>query len=318
MFQVSAIMTKPAIKSVISTSAQQLLRNYERHLSEVLDLRSATIRNYVSDLRGFMAWCEQTWQEDDELAVFSPERVATPTVTRYRDYLQHDARRKPNTINRYLVSIKRYFSWANDAELIMRDPARPVKLVAQMPRAPRHLSDQEEEALLTAVSYSGNLRDATLITLLLHTGLRVSELCSLKWEHVLRQKRSGYLRIWGKRNKYREVPLNVTARNALERYEKERAAEEEASPYIFVSQRTGTKLTPRGVGYILTKYAKQAGVKNLRLHDLRHRFGYRMAERAPLHRLAQIMGHDSLDTTMLYVRGTQQDLQQAVETIAWE
>jgi site-specific recombinase XerD len=51
---------------------------------------------------------------------------------------------------------------------------------------------------------------------------------------------------------------------------------------------------------------------------LRHRFGYRMAERVPLHRLAQIMGHDSLDTTMLYVKGTQQDLQQAVETIAWE
>jgi integrase/recombinase XerC len=43
-----------------------------------------------------------------------------------------------------------------------------------------------------------------------------------------------------------------------------------------------------------------------------------MAERVPLHRLAQIMGHDSLDTTMLYVKGTQQDLQQAVETIAWE
>jgi integrase/recombinase XerD len=54
------------------------------------------------------------------------------------------------------------------------------------------------------------------------------------------------------------------------------------------------------------------------LYDLRHRFGYRMAERLPLHRLAQIMGHDSLDTTMLYVKGTQDDLQQAVETIAWQ
>jgi integrase/recombinase XerC len=56
----------------------------------------------------------------------------------------------------------------------------------------------------------------------------------------------------------------------------------------------------------------------LRPHDLRHRFGYRMAEKVPLHRLAQIMGHDSLDTTLIYIQGTQNDLQQAVETIAWE
>jgi integrase len=53
-------------------------------------------------------------------------------------------------------------------------------------------------------------------------------------------------------------------------------------------------------------------------HDLRHRFGYRMAEVVPLHRLAQIMGHDSLDTTMIYIRGTQRNLQKEVEKIAWE
>ena len=68
----------------------------------------------------------------------------------------------------------------------------------------------------------------------------------------------------------------------------------------------------------MKKYAKKAGLAHLRPHDLRHRFGYRMAERVPIHRLAQIMGHDSLDTTMIYIRGTQSDLQQAVESIAWE
>jgi integrase len=52
-------------------------------------------------------------------------------------------------------------------------------------------------------------------------------------------------------------------------------------------------------------------------HDLRHRFGYRMAQCVPLHRLAQLMGHDSLDTTLIYVRGTRSDLQRDVETIAW-
>lgn len=311
-------MAKQAAPLTISTAAQQLLVAYERYLTDVLDLRPATIRNYLSDVRLFMAWCEQAWQANDAEAVFSPERVATPTVTRYRDYLQHDQERKPNTVNRYLVSLKRYFNWAVDRELITRDPTRVVKLVAQTPRPPRHLSDTEEEALITAVTNGGNLRDLTLITLMLHTGLRVSEVCNLKWEHVVTRKRSGYLRVWGKRNKYREIPLNVTARRALERYEKDGLNKGQTGPYVFVSQRTETSLTPRGIGFLIAKYADQAYIENLRAHDLRHRFGYRMAERVPLHRLAQIMGHDSLDTTMLYVRGTQHDLQQAVETIAWQ
>ena len=66
------------------------------------------------------------------------------------------------------------------------------------------------------------------------------------------------------------------------------------------------------------KYARQAGVPDLHPHALRHRFGYRMAETVPLHRLAQIMGHDSLNTTRLYTQGTASDLQQEVEKIAWE
>lgn len=311
-------MTKQAAKPTISTTAKQLLGTYENYLASVLDLRSATIRNYISDLRLFMAWCERSWENSDSDVVFSPERVATPTVTRYRDYLQHDLGRKPNTVNRYLMSIKRYFDWATETEIISHDPTRPVKLVAQVTRPPRHLSDVEEESLLTAVTHSQNLRDLTLITVMLHTGLRISEVCDLKWEHIVRRKRSGHLRVWGKRNKYREVPLNVTARKALEKFEESEGVEKQAGPYVFVSQRTRTRLTSRGVGFLIAKYADQANVENLRPHDLRHRFGYRMAERVPLHRLAQIMGHDSLDTTMLYVRGTQDDLQQAVETIAWQ
>jgi integrase len=76
-------------------------------------------------------------------------------------------------------------------------------------------------------------------------------------------------------------------------------------------------LGERALVYILSKYAGWARVADVSPHDLRHRFGYRMARTVPIHRLAQLMGHDSLDTTLRYVHGTQQDLQQAVETIAW-
>jgi integrase/recombinase XerC len=87
--------------------------------------------------------------------------------------------------------------------------------------------------------------------------------------------------------------------------------------FLFSSPRRAAALSERALGYIVKKYADAAHLSDVSPHDLRHRFGYRMAEAVPLHRLAQIMGHDSLDTTRIYVQGTKHDLQQAVETIAW-
>jgi len=219
-----------------------------------------------------------------------------------------------------LVSIKRYFGWAVDVGLITRDTSRVVKLIPRTPQPPRHLTDQEEEALLAAVSQHGSLRDRTLLVLALHTGLRAEELCRLQPTHVHLGRRSGHVTIYGKRNKYREVPLNSTAREALSTYLPTLPSE---TAYVFPSRKRGRAgeatgpLGERALGYIISKYAGQARVADVSPHDLRHRFGYRMARTVPLHRLAQLMGHDSLDTTLRYVRGTQQDLQQAVETIAW-
>jgi len=189
-----------------------------------------------------------------------------------------------------------------------------VKLIPQVKGAPHHLSDAEEQALLAAVITYGPLRDQTILMVLLHTGLRAHELCGLQIRDVTVNKWSGVLRVRGKRNKYREVPLNSTARDALTVYLPTVAQD---APALFCSHKTGAALTERALGYLVAKYATRAKVDDVSPHVLRHRFGYRMAATVPLHRLAQIMGHDSLDTTMIYVQGTKQDLQQEVEKIAW-
>ena len=249
--------------------------------------------------------------------------MTTPTITLYRSHLKNVAELKPASINRYLISVKRYFSWAADEGLIGRDPAKAVKLVPRVVPPPRHLTDREEAALVSAAEKYGSLRDRTLIVVALHSGLRAQELCNLKPHHLKLGKRSGHLMVYGKRGKYREVPLNATAREALSEWLDELPKELE---WLFPSRKgktngTGEKearpITVRGLAYAVKRYADLAKVEDLSCHDLRHRFGYRMAERVPLHRLAQIMGHDSLDTTMVYVKGTQGDLQQAVEEIAW-
>ncbi len=102
-----------------------------------------------------------------------------------------------------------------------------------MEASPRQFSDREENALLAAVEKYGSLRDRTLIVLALHTGLRASELVGLKREHVERKERSGLVRVYGKRNKYREVPLNSTARETLREYEGELKGSVEEQPWLF-------------------------------------------------------------------------------------
>lgn len=302
-------------KPSLSHAGQATLDQYTDYLHQHMDAQTVTIRNYRSDLRLFMAWCEHRWATEPESPHdFHPDALTTPLILRYRQDLQTTYHLKPNTINRALLSIKGYVTWAWTMGIIGSNPAAPVKLLPSRPPAPRHLSDAEESALVAAVMRDGGIRDQTIIVLMLHTGLRVHEVCALRRDQVILCQRSGTLQVTGKGQVSREIPLNATARTALRSYLDQDSA---PSPSLFWSTRTKVDLSPRALNHLIRKYVRIAGLTDVRPHDLRHRFGYRMAAVVPLHRLAQMMGHDSLDTTLLYVRGTPQDLQDDVEKIAW-
>lgn len=311
--------TKRVNQPTLSGPGEQILAQYEHQLRVEEDLARATIRNYLSDLRHFAVWCESTWKQGQEAEpAFRPGAVTTPTLTDYRTYLQQALHLKPNSVNRSLISLKRYFAWLLTSGHIKYDPAKVVKLLGEEVTSPRHLDDQEEQALVATVTETGNTRDRAIILLMLHTGLRAQEVCTLTRHQVKLGKRSGTITVHGKRNKYREIPLNATARTALLAYDSSLQKPQSSIAPLFLSEKRHTQLTERGLGYLIKKYADRAQVSDVSPHDLRHRFGYRMAQSVPLHRLAQLMGHDSLDTTLIYVQGTKEDLQQAVETIAWQ
>jgi integrase/recombinase XerD len=305
---------KRTARFVLSAEGQQAFDQYEDALKQVEDLSSVTIRNYLSDLRQFIAWCEGCWGKKQDEQSFTPQAISPPLLIRYRTYLQTTLWLKPSSVNRALMSLKRYFAWATKTKAIQQDPTSTVKFVPKEAAAPRHLDDDEEDALITAVNATGALRDRTMITLLLHMGLRARELCTLTCEQVQVGKRNGTLRIFGKRQKVGDVPLNATARFILDVYLETLPKE---CVYLFPSEKTQAAPTEHALGHLIAKYARLAHLVDVSPHDLRHRFGYRMAEVVPLYRLAQSMGHDSLDTTMLYIRGTKQDLQHDVEKIAW-
>jgi LuxR family maltose regulon positive regulatory protein len=289
---------KRASTPPVSSAGARALAVYEVWMREREDLATASIRNYVSDLSHFIAWYEQ-WADHpagDDGMLFSPREITTAVLLRYRDVLQ-EREQKPASINRALLSLKRYFHWAYSQQLVSADPSVPVKLVGEKSVPPRQLSDQEELALIEAVSRYGTLRDRMMILLLLHTGLRASELCGLRRDQITLGKGSGQLCIVDNRNNTRSVPLDATAQSVLEKYLPSLSAQ---SPWVFLSEKTHNALSERALGYIVKKYADLAHIANVSPHDLRHRFGYRMAATTPLAELAQIMGHASVETTRLY------------------
>jgi integrase/recombinase XerC len=298
----------------ISKQGEQTIHDFIHALTIRQELNPKTLKEYASDLKHFIGWFE-TSDHQGKKVIFGIEDVATPTLTRYREAAQQVMELKPATINRRLITLKRFFEWALSESRIRRDPSKPVKLVPEEKVSPRQVTDKEEAALIAAAEQGGSLRDQTLLIMMCHTGLRTMEICDLAPGDIQIDKLSGELTVRsGKRNKQREVPLNATCRAALEKYLPVLPSN---SPFLFPSEKTGDRLTERALRHLIQKYRKAARLEGLSANDLRHRFGYVMAENTPLHRLAQIMGHDSLDTTMIYVKATRADLPSEVEKIAW-
>ena len=118
----------------------------------------------------------------------------------------------------------------------------------------------------------------------------------------------------GKGNKFRQVPLNVDARKAIQAYLEKRP--EVGGDYFSVGQRGGP-LRPSGIYYLVRRYAYHARLEEVTPHTLRHTFGKNLVDAGvSLDRVAQLLGHESVDTTRIYTTPSEQDPQREVEKVA--
>ena len=143
-----------------------------------------------------------------------------------------------------------------------------------------------------------------------HIGIRVGELVDLRLSDVEIGERSGRVKITGKGRKYREVPLHVNARHALEDWLEVRPKDEETD-HFFVGK--GGPMTPRGVQQRLNKIGDAADVK-VTPHVLRHTFATRLLREAKVDIVttSNLMGHENIATTTIYTQPTDADLEEAV------
>jgi len=178
------------------------------------------------------------------------------------------------------------------------------------------LSRKEQQALLRAVRQGENQRDLAIVKIMLGAGLRISEAAALKVSDLEISDHSGWVKVRvGKGMKSRSIPLSVQVRKALQAYLKIRPDEDEED--LFLGQRG--PLSEWGIHAIVKKYAFQARLEDVTSHTLRHRFAKNLVEAStPLDQVAILLGHESLDTTRIYTRPSERDLEQAVRLAAEE
>ena len=265
-----------------------------------------TIAGYRRDLLHFTAWYQHRFQERPVPAQLLPEELRE-----YKAHLRDHQQLEPASVNRRLAALRSFLAWAQ-AEGIAPEIRTPKSLAQVLP-PPRWLDEKEQRALARAVGRYGSLRDAALVFTLMDTGIRVDEAVALRHQDLKLGERSGSLRVrQGKGRKQRTIPLGLRVRDALRQYLTTREDDQDAA---FVGQRV--PLHARALQLRLDKINRYAQFAELTPHVLRHTFGHNLAAKGvPIQVIADLMGHESLETTRRYVQPGREDLAAAVERLA--
>jgi len=220
---------------------------------------------------------------------------------------------RASTANRRLATLRRFYRWALREGMIDRDPTLRLAGAKAPPRFPKSLTEEQVDALLAAPDPGSELglRDRAMLELLYATGLRVSELVGMKLIEV--SLADGLVRVTGKGQKERVVPLGEEARLWLERYlGQARAAllKGRSADPLFVT-RQGKAMTRQMFWKLIRRYAQQADIRApLSPHGLRHAFATHLLNHgADLRVVQMLLGHADISTTQIYTHVARERLQ---------
>ncbi len=294
------------------TDFERAHRDYTRHLEKERNLSEHTIRAYVGDLDSFFA----------HLSLQKVSSIGDITIDQIRSWLatQQVKGGARTTLSRRATSIRLFTKWAFKNGFLAKD----VGATLATPKAHRTLPDVLSvtdatvamDSLATRVAEEESalsIRDCAIVEVLYATGARVSELCGLDFDDIDYSRNT--IRVLGKGNKERTIPLGAPAMKALEKWLKsarEELATDKSASAVFLGAR-GKRIDQRTVRTVVYEaLSALEGVQKLGPHALRHSAATHLLEGgADLRTVQEILGHASLATTQIYTHVSTERLQKA-------
>lgn len=289
-----------------TTKWMEISRSYRIHLRLEKHLSDNTIDSYMSDLARFAHFILRMYD-------LPPMEVEPEMISKYLLRLYELGREKSSQA-RALSSIKSFYNYLLLEGKIESSPAQNI----QPPKASRPLPDtlslNEIDRLIASIddSTSKGLRDRAILELLYSCGLRVSELCNLRIGDLFFGE--GYIRVVGKGNKQRLVPISGMARDRIQLYKEQRKAQSRKEDTLFLNNR-GSKLTRVMIFTIIKQACQRAQIdKKISPHTFRHSFATHLLEGgASIRQVQELLGHESILTTEIYTHLDTSHLRQTLE-----
>ena len=226
--------------------------------------------------------------------------------THIRDYIRvlSDGGMAPASISRIISSIRTYYRFLSSENILDENPVLLINNPKLPKKLPDVLSEKEISLIINAIQESSQFyqRDKAIIELLYSCGIRVTELCNLEMSNLFIDE--DLIRVMGKGNKERLLPLGIRSKKYLDDYIKhsrDSHIKKSGSSFVFVS-RNGNQLTRAMINIILNKWTQASGLKkSVSPHKLRHSFATHLLEGgADLRFVQALLGHSDISTTQIY------------------
>lgn len=273
------------------------LLEYINYITLEKNLSANTAASYLNDLKQFVTFLEKKNIKD-----FS--EILPVTISSYLAELKNDSAQS-STLSRKLSSLKGFFKYLYRNKYIDKNPTETFHSTKLKRKLPAVLSFEEINKILELPDVKSilGLRDKALLEVAYSSGLRVSEIINLKINDIYFDDE--ILRILGKGNKTRLVPIGSFAQQWLKKYLKDSRPSLEkkmkSANYVFLNRR-GTKLSRMGIWKIFNQYSSEAKIeKEIHPHTFRHSFATHLIEGgADLRAVQEMLGHSDISTTQIY------------------
>ncbi len=280
--------TKPP--AVGTVALQERVERYLRHLTVERQLSVNTVDNYRRDLLALVAWMHSG--ELPEFTRLHGEHLRSFIACEHRRGLS------PKSLQRRLSALRSFFQQLLRQGELTGNPATGLRAPKAARKLPQVLDAEEMTQLVEVGTDTAiGVRDRAMLELFYSSGLRLSELCSLRWGAL--DLAGGLVRVDGKGGKTRVVPVGSHARAALAQWQAQGATA--ATAAVFPGRR-GATITPRAVQLRLRILAQQQGIwKRVHPHLLRHSFASHVLESSgDLRGVQELLGHADIATTQIY------------------